>query len=214
MKGLLIANYFLTHISLFLYIAIASIVAFVLLIFTSYEALPFSILIILLLSSLPSLEIIKKENNSSFDKYVLTLPITRKMIVKGHYIFYFLTSLIGLVASYIVYTTYILLDSANLNSAFIESASIGIFIVLFGGALVFPLLYIFGSEKSDAIVISGGMLGLVAVFLLQIIISQFQYFLNFEDLSNIVPLIYIFSGLVIYVMSYYISSYIYKRKDF
>ncbi|MDT0711107.1 ABC-2 transporter permease [Mammaliicoccus sciuri] len=106
MKGLLLTNYYLVHRSVLSYIFIASLVAFVLLWFSSEKSLPIAIMIILLLTSLPSLEIIKKENSSGYDRYVLTLPVSKKNIVTSHYIFYFVNSSIGVIVSFFIFFVY------------------------------------------------------------------------------------------------------------
>ncbi|WP_436885872.1 ABC-2 transporter permease [Mammaliicoccus sciuri] len=102
------------------------------------------------------------------------------------------------------------------NLKFLDSASLGIFIVLFGGSLVFPLLYLLGPEKSDAIVIGGGMIGLLFVFIIQELIKQFQkiFPLILKDTHFIIPMIYIFLGIIIYLVSYYVSRIIYLKKEF
>lgn len=50
----------------------------------------FVAMLIILLIAMPALEIIKYEGKSGYDKYVLTLPVTRNNIVQSHYLFYFL----------------------------------------------------------------------------------------------------------------------------
>ncbi|MDT0669495.1 ABC-2 transporter permease [Mammaliicoccus sciuri] len=216
MKGLLLTNYYLVHRSVLSYIFIASLVAFVLLWFSSEKSLPIAIMIILLLTSLPSLEIIKKENSSGYDRYVLTLPVSKKNIVTSHYIFYFVNSSIGVIVSFFIFFVYDNFFVKEENLKFLDSASLGIFIVLFGGSLVFPLLYLLGPEKSDAIVIGGGMIGLLFVFIIQELIKQFQkiFPLILKDTHFIIPMIYIFSGIIIYLVSYYVSRIIYLKKEF
>ncbi len=216
MKGLLLTNYYLVHRSVLSYIFIASLVAFVLLWFSSEKSLPIAIMIILLLTSLPSLEIIKKENSSGYDRYVLTLPVSKKNIVTSHYIFYFVNSSIGVIVSFFIFFVYDNFFVKEENLKFLDSTSLGIFIVLFGGSLVFPLLYLLGPEKSDAIVIGGGMIGLLFVFIIQELIKQFQkiFPLILKDTHFIIPMIYIFSGIIIYLVSYYVSRIIYLKKEF
>ncbi|QPW12326.1 ABC-2 transporter permease [Mammaliicoccus sciuri] len=216
MKGLLLTNYYLVHRSVLSYIFIASLVAFVLLWFSSEKSLPIAIMIILLLTSLPSLEIIKKENSSGYDRYVLTLPVSKKNIVTSHYIFYFVNSSIGVIVSFFIFFVYDNFFVKEENLKFLDSASLGIFIVLFGSSLVFPLLYLLGPEKSDAIVIGGGMIGLLFVFIIQELIKQFQkiFPLILKDTHFIIPMIYIFSGIIIYLVSYYVSRIIYLKKEF
>ncbi|PTJ42049.1 ABC-2 transporter permease, partial [Mammaliicoccus sciuri] len=179
MKGLLLTNYYLVHRSVLSYIFIASLVAFVLLWFSSEKSLPIAIMIILLLTSLPSLEIIKKENSSGYDRYVLTLPVSKKNIVTSHYIFYFVNSSIGVIVSFFIFFVYDNFFVKEENLKFLDSASLGIFIVLFGGSLVFPLLYLLGPEKSDAIVIGGGMIGLLFDFLIPAFRKQFHIICSF-----------------------------------
>lgn len=216
MKGLLLTNYYLVHRSVLSYIFIASLVAFVLLWFSSEKSLPIAIMIILLLTSLPSLEIIKKENSSGYDRYVLTLPVSKKNIVTSHYIFYFVNSSIGVIVSFFIFFVYDNFFVKEENLKFLDSASLGIFIVLFGGSLVFPLLYLLGPEKSDAIVIGGGMIGLLFVFIVQELIKQFQkiFPLILKDTHFIIPMIYIFLGIIIFLVSYYVSRIIYFKKEF
>lgn len=216
MKGLLLTNYYLVHRSVLSYIFIASLVAFVLLWFSSEKSLPIAIMIILLLTSLPSLEIIKKENSSGYDRYVLTLPVSKKNIVTSHYIFYFVNSSIGVIVSFFIFFVYDNFFVKEENLKFLDSASLGIFIVLFGGSLVFPLLYLLGPEKSDAIVIGGGMIGLLFVFIIQELIKQFQkiFPLILKYTHFIIPMIYIFLGIIIYLVSYYVSRIIYLKKEF
>lgn len=216
MKGLLLTNYYLVYRSVLSYTLIASLVAFILLWFSSEKSLPLAIMIVLLLTSLPSLEIIKKENNSGYDRYVLTLPISKKNIVTSHYIFYFANSFIGVIVSLIIFLIHTKVFAPDENISFLNSASLGIFIVLFGGSIVFPLLYLLGPEKSDAIVIGGGMGGLLFVFIVQELINQSQkvFPLLIKDTQFIIPMIYIFLGLFIFLVSHYISKLIYLNKEF
>ena len=44
---------------------------------------------IILFAAIPALEVIKYESKSGYEKYVLTLPVTRNNIVQSHYLFYF-----------------------------------------------------------------------------------------------------------------------------
>ncbi|MCE5041210.1 ABC-2 transporter permease [Mammaliicoccus sciuri] len=137
-------------------------------------------------------------------------------MVTSHYIFYFVNSSIGVIVSFFIFFVYDNFFVKEENLKFLDSASLGIFIVLFGGSLVFPLLYLLGPEKSDAIVIGGGMIGLLFVFIIQELIKQFQkiFPLILKDTHFIIPMIYIFLGIIIYLVSYYVSRIIYLKKEF
>lgn len=113
-------------------------------------------MLIILLMAMPALEVIKLESKTGYDKYVLTLPISRKNVVQSHYIFYFLIVVSGTILSYGVFSMYSLISQSAVEDI-INIVLFGTFIVLFAGALAYPLLYVFGAEKSDGIVLGGGM---------------------------------------------------------
>lgn len=50
---------------------------------------PFNCYVYYLFAAIPALEVIKYESKSGYEKYVLTLPVTRSNIVQSHYFFYF-----------------------------------------------------------------------------------------------------------------------------
>ena len=167
-------------------------------------------------AAIPALEVIKHESKSGYDKYVLTLPVTRKNIVQSHYVFYFLVVMIGTLLSYGVFFVYGLLSDAHIDDGILKTVSFATFIVLIAGAIAYPLLYVFGAEKSDAITIGGACGGLVATFGLQGLIS---YLIEKLPLSNVnpslyVPMMYIIFGLILYILSFCIALFIYHKKEF
>ncbi len=130
----------------------------------------FVAMLIILFVVMPALEVIKYESKSGYDRYVLTLPVSRTNIVQSHYFFYLLIVVIGAVLSYGVFFVYSLgsdepiVGSDEPIDSIFNIVSFGTFIVLFAGAIVYPLLYMIGPEKSDAIVIGGAMGGVFATF--------------------------------------------------
>jgi hypothetical protein len=96
--------------------------------------------------------------------------------------------------------------------------SIGTFMVLIAGAIAYPLLYIFGAEKSDAITIGGAVGGLVASFGLQgligYLIEQLPLSNLYIDPSLYVSIMYTIFGLILYILSFFIALFIYRKKEF
>jgi ABC-type transport system involved in multi-copper enzyme maturation permease subunit len=177
----------------------------------------FVAMLIILLIAMPALEIIKYEGKSGYDKYVLTLPVTRNNIVQSHYLFYFFVAMIGALLSYGIFYIYGLISDTPMDDIF-KIVSFGTFIVLFAGAIAYPLLYMIGPEKSDAIVIGGAIGGLFAAIGLQGVVG---YLIEQSPLSNLsidpslsVPIIYIIFGVIMYILSFFISVFIYLRKEF
>lgn len=158
MRGLLLTNYYLVYRSFFTYTGLAILVSAVIFYFGDASMHRFVAMLIILFVVMPALEVIKYESKSGYDRYVLTLPVSRTNIVQSHYVFYLLVVVIGAVLSYGVFFVYSLGSDEPIDSIF-NIVSFGTFIVLFAGAIVYPLLYMVGPEKSDAIVIGGAMGG-------------------------------------------------------
>lgn len=119
---------------------------------------------IILFAAIPALEVIKYESKSGYEKYVLTLPVTRSNIVESHYFFYFLVVIIGTLLSYGIFYVYGLVSGTPIDDGIFKSVSLGTFIILNAGAIAYPLLYVFGAEKSDAITIGGACGGACYLF--------------------------------------------------
>jgi len=171
---------------------------------------------IILFAAIPALEVIKYESKSGYEKYVLTLPVTRSNIVESHYFFYFLVVIIGTLLSYGIFYVYGLVSGTSIDDGIFKSVSLGTFIILNAGAIAYPLLYVFGAEKSDAITIGGACGGLVIYFGLQSVIG---YLIEQFPISNLnesvyVSILYIIFGVIIYTFSFFISVFIYRKKEF
>ena len=89
MKGLLLTNYYLIHRSFLTYTALAIVISAVIFYFADPSFYRIIAMLIILLMAMPALEVIKLESKTGYDKYVLTLPISRKNVVQSHYIFTF-----------------------------------------------------------------------------------------------------------------------------
>ncbi|MCC9024060.1 ABC-2 transporter permease [Bacillus nakamurai] len=217
MRGLLLTNYYLVYRSFFAYTGLAILISAVIFYFGDASMHRFVAMLIILFVVMPALEVIKYESKSGYDKYVLTLPVSRTNIVQSHYFFYILVVVIGAIISYGIFFIYSLVSDEPIDGIF-HIVSFGTFIVLFAGAIVYPLLYIIGPEKSDAIVIGGAMGGLFATFGLQSVVGYVteQLPLSFLHInpSLSVPIIYIFFGIILYIISFFIAAAIYHKKEF
>ena len=213
MRGLLLTNYYLIYRSIYAYAGLAILVSGIILYFGGASVSSIAALLIILLISVSSLEITKIESRSGYDKYVLTLPVSRSNIVQSHYIFYFLVVIIGAILSYGMIYVYDLVSGTTIDGIF-NSVSMGTFTVLVAGAIIYPILYIFGSEKSDAIVLGAGFIGLFANFGLQSIVDQLLLSNLNIDPSLYIPVIFVIFGIIIYILSYFVAVFIYNMKEF
>ncbi|MCE7790890.1 ABC-2 transporter permease [Salipaludibacillus sp. CUR1] len=217
MTALLLTSYYLVSRSFFAYTGLAILISCLIFYFGDGSLHGIVALLVILLVSMPALEVVKHEGKSGYDKYVLTLPVSRNNIVQSHYFFYFIAVIIGTFLSFGIFQFYNLVSTTPTDDM-LNTLSFGIFIVFFAGAIAYPLLYILGSEKSDAIVLGGGMGGLIVTFGLQDLIGYIieqPIFLNLNlDSSLLISIIYIMFGIAFYIVSFIISTFIYNKKEF
>ncbi|PFC44028.1 hypothetical protein CN300_15830 [Bacillus thuringiensis] len=216
MRGLLLTNYYLVYRTFFMFMGIAILGAGFVFYFGDASMYRLIATFIILFAAIPALEVIKYESKSGYEKYVLTLPVTRSNIVESHYFFYFLVVIIGTLLSYGIFYVYGLVSGTPIDEGIFKSVSLGTFIILNAGAIAYPLLYVFGAEKSDAITIGGACGGLVIYFGLQSVIG---YLIEQFPISNLnesvyVSILYIIFGVIIYTFSFFISVFIYRKKEF
>lgn len=144
---------------------------------------------------------------AKWDRYALTMPVTRKDIVKSKYLLMVLFFAVVIVISGII--TGVSYYLAPQNAApfwfmFLVGA-LGIFY----GSLLFPLLYKFGSEKARYM-----------MFLLMAVIGILLvgWFALFGDSygGNILPYVLItgVASIVAFIASYVVSVRIYTKKEF
>ncbi|MGH0592201.1 ABC-2 transporter permease [Bacillus pretiosus] len=216
MKGLLLTNYYLVYRTFFMFMGIAILGAGFVFYFGNASMYRLIATFIILFAAIPALEVIKYESKSGYEKYVLTLPVTRNNIVQSHYLFYFLVVIIGTLLSYGIFYVHGLVSDTPIDDGIFKSVSLGTFIILNAGAIAYPLLYIFGAEKSDAITIGGACGGLVTYFGLQSVIGYLieQFPISNLNLSVYVSILYTIFGVIIYIFSYFISVFIYRKKEF
>ncbi|WP_002150925.1 ABC-2 transporter permease [Bacillus cereus] len=216
MRGLLLTSYYLIYRTFLMFMGIAILGAG--LVFYFGDASMYNLIAVctILFAAIPALEVVKHESKSGYDKYVLTLPVTRGNIVQSHYFFYFLVVIIGTLLSCGIFYVHGLISGTTIDDSIFKGVSLGIFIILNAGAISYPLLYVFGAEKSDAITIGSACGGLLAYFGLQGVIG---YLIEQLPLSNLSPALYIsilytIFGVIIYILSFFISILIYHKKEF
>ena len=216
MRGLLLTKTLLTYKSFVGYLAISLLISLVLFFIKVDNASRFSIMVIIFMSSLPALEVIKQEGTSNFDIYTFTLPVKRSTMVKSNYVHYLAFVLMGMLVSFVVYiissTIETGLQLANISGVYAST----FFMVIVAGAIVYPLLYLLGHEKSDGIIIGSAFVGVAALIGVQGIINYFSNAVakaNF-NISLFVASAFVIAAFLIYSCSYCLSRFIFTKKDY
>ena len=160
--------------------------------------------LIMIFSILVPISTIAYDEKAKWDRYALTMPVSRKDIVLSKYLLAFCCAAMGAVLSTVVS----IIMSKDITESLLSSMmfmSLGISVA----SIVLPIIFKFGVEK--------GRMLMLAVFLAPTVIGMILSKLNinmtgeytFEMLSNFSPLI----ALVVTAISIIISVKIYNSKE-
>lgn len=160
----------------------------------------------------------RKEASSKWSKYELTTPVGRKDIVKSRFINHTLWVLAGIILSalFVVLTLaihgnrYFYYDVRDPLMLF----SCGTGLALLMGAIFYPAIYLLGTDKSEIMMIIS-LLGSVGITVGIIWILNAAY--DFRSVSDtefyLNVMIYMVIVLVSFVLSYFLTTFIYRRKE-
>lgn len=150
---------------------------------------------------------------SKTDRYVLTLPTTKKEVVASKYLLTAISTLIGTFASLIINLIVSFWITRCLPNFYelITVALSGAFGIAFAHAVQLPCIYKFGIEKGR----------IVATLITLIIASSIANILIFnitentinENIEKLLPFVFLISIFIFYYISYKISCLIYEKKE-
>lgn len=158
------------------------------------------------------------DNLANSDRYLLTLPLTRKDMVKARYFYVIFMIVVGAIVGNILAIIFQLIKMGNLENILdCLLASLGsIFGIMVLQMFQMPIMYKFGAEK-------GRLIQMIAIVLLMIGISSVTAFLikispfsldDFENMLKQYGLAVIgMVVVVLYFVSYRISVGIFSRKE-
>ncbi|WP_342552383.1 ABC-2 transporter permease [Paenibacillus sp. FSL R7-0652] len=213
MKGLLMTSYYLVYRSSLWYTGLAILLSVIILTYADDSMHRLAAMLNILLMVMSALDVIKFEGKSGYDKYVLTLPVSRSHVVQSHYLFYFLVVIYGVLLSFAIFYVYSLVSGTEIYNMF-HAIFFGTFAVLITGGINFPLYYIFGPEKSDSITLGSVGGAILITIVSQGIVGGLATSLNANDPDQFVPIIYLLFGLLVYIISLCVSMFIYQKKEF
>lgn len=148
------------------------------------------------------------------DRYILTLPVTKKEVVLSKYILVIVSTIVGsLIGIILSFAMIMLMNNSILNIEEILLTGLGgIFGVGIIEAIQIPCIYKFGAEKGRIqMVILTALLGVIIYFISKINIQVTNNIVLI--LNNFLPLILIVLIFIIYYISYRISYKIYSKKE-
>ena len=217
MKGLFLDNFYKTFNSakLFMFVILA---AGIVLLITGNAATILQLFVYISITALSAIAVsgMRKDSEAKWDKYEITLPVTRKDIIKCKYLSYLFWVSIGVIIS-VVFTFVAYLIHGNIFFAFglrdvLSLFALGIGIAVIVGSLFFPMAYVFGVNKSEALLVISVIAGVgLAAYLIWLLNTIFDAEVtNYYLILGVFVLTYCF----MFVVSYLVTLKIYGKKNF
>lgn len=143
------------------------------------------------------------------DRYILTLPLTKRDIVLSKYIFIILSTFIGLFIGLILTFIISFISSKNIpNIHNIINISISALLsVGFILSIQIPCIFKYGAEKGRILMI------ILTIFTVSILYLLANSNINLYIFKNILPFILVLLHILIYYISYKVSYKIYNNRE-
>ena len=215
MKGLLLDNLYKSIRSMKLLGILVLIAGIALLISGNGTFMEIFVYISITALSATAVSSMRKDIDVSWNKYELTLPVTRNMIINSRYICYLLWVVVGVVIA-ALFTILSVVAHGNVFFAYgfrdvISLFSLGVGIAVTVGTLYYPFAYLFGADRSEALLLISaiGSVGLVVV-LVWIVNNVFgtdtgHYYLRLT--------VFVSAYILLYIVSYLATRKIFNGKE-
>ena len=155
---------------------------------------------------------LQKDVSSQWNKFEITMPVRRKDVVKAKYICFILNGVLGIAAALLtVIISQLLQIDINVEKVFL-GITFGIVITFALPALMYPLLLIFGVDKTEMVLS-------ISVILISILFVGSSVIFNYimPDLSVYSNLVFrcsiIVISIILFIISYMFSVISYKKKE-
>jgi len=176
--------------------------------------------IITIVTAILTLSLYSYDEMVKWDTYALTLPISKEDIVQGRYLMMLLLTLIGLIVGYSFTVLFHATTGIGSLQTTMKSCSMGAAVAILYYCVAMPLITKQGIEKARIILIAVYAIPFTAAVLIfraseketLVISEQWMEIINYVIKNiNVILLILVIFALSI---SYLISIWIYKRKEF
>ena len=159
------------------------------------------------------------DETNKADKFILTLPLTKKEVVLSKYILIISSTVIGSVIGIILSCIFSIILNKQIPNIFevLSVALGGILVIGFIESVQIPCIYKWGAEKGriQMMILSAlvALLAGVISFAVEKANIQLQSNNIIEIINQYLPLIFIVLTIIIYYISYRVSYKIYDRKE-
>ena len=162
------------------------------------------------------------DETSHAEKYILSLPLTRKEIVMSKYVLAIVASIVGILLTIIIVNVINVIRPEDLIKLDFENLSITAVSGIFGVALIqaiqIPSVYRFGAEKGRIQMFLLLFLLVLMIAGVGFLITKIGFDINIEKINRFmnhfgIPILILVSAILYYI-SYKISYKIFKKKEY
>jgi hypothetical protein len=212
MKGLLANNFYSTQENIRLSLIIALVVAIGSFFLKEASFIPMIIAIQIFVFATNLGTSLKMDAASKWNKFEITLPVTRRNIISAKYISFLFLILIGIATSLITVAFQGLWGELN-SKMIISGYGYGLQLSFSTIAIVYPLILKLGAEKSETLMFAAAGLSFGLRLLVWYLLYLSDKTINFKS-SIIVDYVSLALALVMFVLSYLLSVRIHQNKEF
>lgn len=155
---------------------------------------------------------ISLDNAVKWDKYALTLPLSRQDIVKSKYVLLLLLSVIGAVIGLVACAIYEIVVNENLPAEMLQMGLLMATMAVAIFSIVLPIIYKYGVEKARVLMMLCIFLPVVVVLSLVYLAENSGVDLAFLD-GPLLTVLTMLIAAAAFIVSYFISVRIYTRQD-
>lgn len=159
-----------------------------------------------------ALEGLKLDIKSGWNKFEITLPVTRKQIVQSKYVTFLILFGVSVLITFVLFYLAHLLVFPTFTVVFFNFLLRGMGLILCMAALTIPLTYLLSIEKADSITMFGMGFGLGMFFLVLLALPIIKGISDgFDEIFSVT---FFTIAVLLFMVSYVVSRVIYIKKEF
>lgn len=214
MKGLVLNHYFSVKKSISFGIGLTIVIVAGMYLTKNQTIINMATLLPFLLIVPPAFEVSQHDDKSGWNKFVAVLPIKKRTFVQSHYLLFLILLGGGALVTFTLFLIGNLIIAPMSLELFFTYLMRGLGITCCLATMQYPLLIKLGVEKAGMIMAISIGFGLGSFFL----ITYLTYLLighveniNFGTASSV---IYLAISIVLFIISYFVTVSIYRKKEF
>lgn len=149
---------------------------------------------------------------SKWNRFELTLPVKHNDIIKAKYISFAMLFLLGVVMGSITAISVCVTSGLSNMPSVLYGYEFGLTLAATTAGIMYPLMLKIGTEKNELIMILSGIASIGLLVLISAILTPLTGEMNMKH--SLVGIVSTIVALTIFVISYFVSTRIYRQKEF